>query len=179
MFGVRYFMTYFQVPQAGGLGTAPIELPHSIIEKESAVWQIYELSRPTVGNFSPTAVTTAGTADEITAALANPNFDVDRQAVIESAIGRPLTAARDMRMTRIRGGLHVSGKSDGTSLVILPQQFTNCLRARDERVRLVRANLMMTGVIFSGDLEPIFSSTTASFHRVAGALIWPICAGLA
>ena len=160
MFGVRYFMTYFQVPETGDLGTAPIELPHretgdlgTAPIEESAVWQIYELYGPNVGNFSPTTVMTAGTADEITAALASPNFDVDRQAVIESAIGRLLTAARDMRMTRIRGGLHVSGKSDGTSLVILPQQFTNCLRARDERVRLVRANLMMTGVIFSGDLD--------------------------
>jgi hypothetical protein len=42
---------------------------------------------------------------------------------------------------------------DGTSLAILPQQFTHCLRASDERVRLVRANLMMTGVIFSGELD--------------------------
>jgi hypothetical protein len=35
---------------------------------------------------------------------------------------------------------------------VLPQQFSNCLRASDGRVRLVRANLMMTGVIFSGQL---------------------------
>ena len=56
-------------------------------------------------------------------------------------------------MSPIRGGLHVSGHSEGTSLVVLPQQFSNCLRARDQRVRLVRANLMMTGLIFSGDLD--------------------------
>jgi hypothetical protein len=85
--------------------------------------------------------------------LASPNFDFSRQAVIESEIGAPLVPARDMRMLRIRGGVHVSGKSNGTSLVILPQQFTHCLRARDQRVRLVRADLMMTGVIFSGDLD--------------------------
>ena len=36
---------------------------------------------------------------------------------------------------------------------MLPQQFTNGLRARDERVRLVRADLMMTGVVFPGDLD--------------------------
>jgi hypothetical protein len=61
--------------------------------------------------------------------------------------------ARDMRLTVIRGGLHVSGKSDGTSLVVLPQQFSHCLRARDTRVRLVRANLLMMGVIFSGNVD--------------------------
>ena len=58
-----------------------------------------------------------------------------------------------MRLSIIRGGLHVSGHSDGTSLVVLPQQFSHCLRAHDSRVRLVRVNLMLTGVIFSGDVD--------------------------
>ena len=153
MFGVRYFMGPTRLRRADDIGTAPIELPHSVIEKEPPVWQIYELARPNVGDFSPTEVVTAGTADEIMAALARPNFDLSRQVVLESAIGPPLTPARDMRMTRIRGSVHVSGRSDGTSLVILPLQFSHCLRARDERVRLVRADLLMTGLIFSGDLD--------------------------
>src|SRR5262249_33671541 len=58
-----------------------------------------------------------------------------------------------MRLSLIRGGLHVSGASEGTSLVVLPQQFSHCLRARDTRVRLVRANLLMTGMIFSGNVD--------------------------
>jgi hypothetical protein len=58
-----------------------------------------------------------------------------------------------MQMSPIRGGLHVFGHSDGTSLVVLPQQFSHCLRARDGSVRLVRANLMVTGVIFSGEID--------------------------
>ena len=58
-----------------------------------------------------------------------------------------------MKLSVIRGGLHVSGRSDGTSLVVLPLQYSNCLRARDGRARLVRANLIMTGVIFSGAVD--------------------------
>jgi hypothetical protein len=58
-----------------------------------------------------------------------------------------------MTLSVVRGGLHVSGRSDGTSLVVLPQQFSNCLRADDARVRLVRANLIMTGIIFSGAVD--------------------------
>src|SRR5262249_13563406 len=65
----------------------------------------------------------------------------------------PLVPAHDMRLTLIRGGLNVSGSSEGTSLVVLPQQFSHCLRARDTRVRLVRANLLMTGIIFSGNVD--------------------------
>jgi hypothetical protein len=51
------------------------------------------------------------------------------------------------------GGLHVSGHSDGISLIVLPQQFSHCLRALDKRVRLLRANMVMTGVIFSGQID--------------------------
>ena len=87
-----------------------------------------------------------------------PDFDFTRRAVLSAPLGEPLVAARDMRLSRRRGGLHLSGHSDGTSLVVLPQQFSNCLRARDTRVRLVRTNLMMTGVIFrhSVDTDIVF-----------------------
>jgi hypothetical protein len=153
MFGVRYVLGFKPLMEAEDIGTAPIIFPHMVVEKEPPVWQIYELPHPNLGDYSPTQIFTAGTADEITALLAKPGFDFSRQAVLEAGILQPLTPARDMNMVRIRGSIHVSGKSDGTSLVILPQQFTHCLRARDERVRLVRANLMMTGVIFSGELD--------------------------
>ena len=153
MFGVRYFFGHTRLPEADDLGLTPITLPHTVVEKEPAIWQIYEVSRPNVGDLSPTEVVTAGTAAEIMRALMAPNFDFGHQAVLETEIGQPLVPARDMRLVRIRGSVHVSGNSNGTSLVILPLQFTHCLRARDQRVRLVRANLMMTGMIFSGVLD--------------------------
>ena len=65
----------------------------------------------------------------------------------------PQLYAVNQRLSMIRGGLHVSAKSDGTSLIVLPYQFSNCLRAVDPRVRLVRANLAVTGVIFSGNVD--------------------------
>jgi hypothetical protein len=49
--------------------------------------------------------------------------------------------------------LHFSGRSDGTSLVVLPHQFSNCLRANDRHARLMRADLILTGVIFSGSID--------------------------
>lgn len=153
LFGVRYFMTFAPLAQAVDAGLTLVTLPHTVVEKEPAVWQIYELAHPNIGDFSPTEIVRADSATETMALLASPNFDFSRQAVIESEIGAPLVPARDMRMLRVRGGVHVSGKSNGTSLVILPQQFTHCFRARNERVRLVRADLMMTGVIFSRDLD--------------------------
>jgi hypothetical protein len=128
-------------------------LPHVRLAEEPTAWKIYELPHPNVGNYSPTEVIMAGSGAEIMAIISKPEFDATRQAVLSTPIAERLVPAREMRMSHTRSGLHVSGRSDGTSLVVLPQQFSNCLRPRDERVRLVRANLMMTGLIFSGDLD--------------------------
>ena len=65
-----------------------------------------------------------------------------------------LVPARDTRLTVNRGGgFHVSAQSDGTSLIILPQQFSHCLKASDSNVRIVRANLAWAGVIFSRAID--------------------------
>jgi len=98
-------------------------------------------------------VITARSGSEIMAILRQPDFDFTRQVVVASPLTQRLVPAREMRLSAIRGGLHVSGKSDGTSLVILPQQFSHCLRASDSRIRFVRANLMMAGLIFSGEMD--------------------------
>jgi hypothetical protein len=58
-----------------------------------------------------------------------------------------------MRLSQIRGGFHLSGRSSDTSLVVLPLQFSNCLRGRDERVQVVGADFLMTGVIFSDQVD--------------------------
>jgi hypothetical protein len=87
------------------------------------------------------------------AAMRGENFDFTKQVVLSVPPAETLVPARDVRLSLIQGGFHLSGRSSGTSLVVLPQQFSNCLRARDERVRIVRADLLMTGVIFSGEVD--------------------------
>ena len=126
-------------------------------------WYIYELSRPNVGNYSPTQTLTAETGAAAAAIMIQPDFDFTRQVVLSKAIDESLVPARNMQMSLIRGGLHVSGHTDGTSLVVLPQQFSHCLRARDESVRLVRANLLVTGVIFSGEIDTDIKSDYGLF----------------
>ena len=57
----------------------------------------------------------------------------------------------------IGGGPHVSTQSDGTSFRLLPQQFSYCLRAHDDAVQHVRADLIITGMAFSGGSTPDIS----------------------
>src|SRR5439155_20737193 len=100
MFGVRYVLGFEPPMGAEDIGTAPITLPHMVVEKEPPIWLIYELPHPNLGDYSPTQIFTAGTADGITALLAKPDFDFSQQAVLEAQILQPLTPARGMSMVR-------------------------------------------------------------------------------
>ena len=154
LLGAHYFIADpAGAPGADMTGYPLTTVPSRPLVGRPGLWQIYELPRPNTGNYSPTEVLTAGSAAEIAAMMREEQFDFAKQVVLSAPVREPLVAARDMRLSLIRGGLHVSGTSDGTSLVVLPQQFSNCLRARDNRVRIVRADLMMTGVIFSGEID--------------------------
>src|SRR5204862_8210784 len=95
----------------------------------------------------------ARSAADAILALGVASFDFSRQVVLSTEVRERLVPARDMKLSVIRGGWHLSGRGDGTSLVLLPQQFSHCLRAHDARVRLVRADLILTGVIFSGTVD--------------------------
>jgi hypothetical protein len=154
LFGVRYY-----VADPGGAALAAkagyhgFTFPRRPLIGEPGLWQIYELPQPNVGDYGPTEVVTAALAPDMVAAMRVENFDFTKQVVLSVPPPQTLVPARDVRLSLIQGGFHLSGRSSGTSLVVLPQQFSNCLRARDERVRIVRADLLMTGVIFSGEVD--------------------------
>jgi hypothetical protein len=154
LFGVRYY-----VADPGGAALAAkagyhgFTFPRRPLIGEPGLWQIYELPQPNVGDYGPTEVVTAALAPDMVAAMRVENFDFTKQVVLSVRPPETLVPARDVRLSLIKGGFHLSGRSSGTSLVVLPQQFSNCLRARDERVRIVRADLLMTGVIFSGEVD--------------------------
>jgi len=150
--GVRYMVGYDPFPDADQRHFSSSKLPRRSSSGQTGDWQIYELPEPNLGDYSPTEIVINESGAEIVATLGGANFDFKRRAVLWTDTG-PLVPARDMQLSPVRGGLHVSGRSEGTSLVVLPQQFSNCLRAHDGRVRLVRANLLMTGMIFSGSVD--------------------------
>jgi hypothetical protein len=154
LLGARYHVTAQHSLPLASRATFPVStFPYRPLAGEQGVWYVYEIPHPNIGNYSPTEVTIARSGAEIAAVMAEPHFDFTRRAVLSEPIDQPLVVAREMRVSPIRGGLHVSGHSDGSSLVVLPQQFSHCLRARDVRVRLVRVDLMLTGMVFSRDVD--------------------------
>src|SRR5262245_53610185 len=71
---------------------------------EPGLWQMYELPRPNIGNCIPTEVVTAESAAEITARMREEKFDFTKQVVLSTPIREPAVAARNMRLSLIRGG---------------------------------------------------------------------------
>jgi hypothetical protein len=153
LLGARYYLADQKALAPAAYYFSVKTFPSRPLSGEPGLWNVYEFPHPNVGNYSPTEVKTAVSGAEIVTMMAEPNFDFTRQVVLTAEISQSLVPAHDMRLSLIRGGWHVSGHSDGTSLVVLPQQFSHCLRARDDQVRLVRANLMLTGMIFSRDVD--------------------------
>jgi hypothetical protein len=153
-FGVRYLGGYQEIPHVPGIEGLRFEsFPRRPSTHPPPLWVIYEFPEVNVGDYSPTEVITTRLAAETIDALASPDFEFSRQAVLSAELRERLVPAQDMKLSVIRGGWHLSGRSDGTSLVLLPQQFSHCLRAHDAYVRLVRADLILTGVIFSGTID--------------------------
>ena len=53
-----------------------------------------------------------------------------------------------------RGAIRVRAKSAGSSILLLPLQFSRCLSVQaPARGRVLRANLVQTAILFSGDLD--------------------------
>jgi len=159
--GVRYLMYTEHFPAADQKQFPVLVFPRPapILEGGGASpeppgdWIVYQLPEPNTGNYSPTRIVVVRTGAEIAAIMRDPNFDFKDQAILASDLSTPLVPASATKLSIIRDGLHFKAHSDGTSLVILPQQFSKCLSARDPRVRLVRADLVLTGVVFSGDID--------------------------
>jgi len=158
LLGVRYMAARGRLPDESNPGIPALVLPYHVPRQPDNAeppgsWYLYELPHPNVGNYSPTEITTAASGAEIMTVLSEPGFDFTKRVVLTGPIPKPLVAARDVRLSLIRNGLHLSGQSDGTSLVILPQQFSHCLRASDREVRLVRSDFLFTGAIFTGAVD--------------------------
>lgn len=121
---------------------------------ESAI-HLYELSNPNLGTYSPTNFIPSSSFEADADALHRIN---DRTSTMISTLSpmQPLEPPSEVSFYVQKGGYHVSAKSASTSVLLLPIQFSNCLRSipqnLESNARLFRANLVQTGIEFSGNL---------------------------
>lgn len=148
MLGLRYLVRYSD--QTPLLGSSTV-----------ASWKRFrvdELSDPNLGTYSPVEPLAVETADAAIARMASAAFDPKRQVVLTGAeVPDRLVPAAASELEMIRGGFRFKGRSEGRALVVLPYRFSHCLVVKaqggDRDVRLLRVNLVETGVLFERETE--------------------------
>ena len=78
----------------------------------------------------------------------------DQMAVVSDEVPPASAQARNMEMIVERDGVRIRATSDGPAYILLPVQFSHCLRVVNAApVRLIRANLMQTLISFDRTLD--------------------------
>ena len=77
--------------------------------------------------------------------------------------------------TMCKGYIHVQARSRGTSLLLLPLQYSHCLQLEtddtsDSPPRLIRVNLMQAGLVFAKSFEGRLRFANGSFANPYGRI---------
>lgn len=119
---------------------------------------LYELKGANVGQFSPTQVTWAADYPAAVRAL-RESADLAQRVVL---LGTPerlpeLVSATRVRLVAVRDGYQLTASAPGPAMLVLPVQFSHCWRleaaANAEPPRLLRANVVQTGVLFKDQVD--------------------------
>jgi len=165
MMGVRFLIT-----------DAPIadfaQLRESIPEHAPPLLYLYELDGVNVGQFSPRNAILRTNASDILTAMERSGFDPAIDIVVEDSLPKNLSPLANSRVTAEVGGLRISASSSGTSVILLPLEFSHCLEVKrisraQSLPKLFRANLVLTGLLFDKKLDAVVSYFTGPFHNAA------------
>ena len=188
LLGVRYLLSNKLLANR-----TPV-LHHRLVEGHDLY--IYSLPDPNLSGYAVTQTRYASDAQRAINLLADPSLDPRKVAVLTEGMELPpLTLVPVRRSTLVveRGGYRIDAETAGTSLLVLPLEYSHCLRADltasgPVPPRLLRANLAMAAILFSGELKgtlklrygPLSSGCRLEDWREADALRlrdareWPI-----
>jgi hypothetical protein len=149
MLGVRYVISDGTLD-----GPSVAEILSETSPAETTL-HLYEIRNANLGNWSPTRVVIADGYDS--AASAVEEIQPDTVILLEPmALPLDLAPAQQARLTVVKGGYHITARSAGASLLILPVQFSHCwqLMAEPEsKGSVFRANLVQTGIFFRDRID--------------------------
>jgi hypothetical protein len=153
LIGVKYVLLKKSQPQADGLKIA-VDQPVSSRPEVG----LFELRSSNHGQYSPTILKYSENVVEVFDIFTSKEFNPRRQAIVHSSIdSKNLVEADEVSIKRIRNGLSVKAKSKGVSFIILPFEFSNCLKIESpnslEPKSISRADLFLTGVLFDRETE--------------------------
>jgi len=117
---------------------------------------VYEIDGVNLGTYSPTSVVALTDATAMLERINRPDFDGRREVTVEEALPGELVAASAARLVFEGATLRVQAQSGARSLLVLPLEFSRCLRVETlagEAPTLRRVNLVQTGFLFQGAVD--------------------------
>jgi hypothetical protein len=191
LLGVRYLLSDKLLPER-----SPV-LSYRLIEGRDLY--VYPVSDPNLAGYAVKKVRHATSGQDVIALLADPAFDPRSTAVLTTSDELPpLLPVTGSSLMIERGGYQIEADSIGTSLLVLPVEYSHCLHANLTTSgaippRLLRVNLAMAGILFSGAVKgrltlrygPLSSGCRMEDWREAEALRigeardWPMMEGQA
>ena len=148
LLGVRYIVTNVETLDDRAALRAAVTAP------DTPGVYLFELSDANLATYSPTRFVKAATADEIASRIRDNRNRLDQIAVVSEDVPPTNAKARNVAMTVELDGVRIRAVSDGPAHILLPVQFSHCLRVvNSSPARLTRANLLQTLVSFEGALD--------------------------
>jgi hypothetical protein len=177
MLGVRFVIT--DRPVGGATQRAAITIPTPAAARarlgltdlniDSFELYLYELEGVNLGQFTPTEVKVARDAGDALALLSDAGTDFNRTVVAHEMVGREFAKAAMQTFEVETGHYHVRASSEGTAILLLPIEYSRCLRVSNlssaPAPKLFRANLLLTGVVFERSLDANIRFITGPFSN--------------
>ena len=151
LLGVRYLLSDKVLA-----GRTPV-LHYRLVEGRDLY--LYSVAGANTAGYAVTQVRRAASGREAIAILAKPSFDPRTTAILTTQEEMPpLVPVSSSSLTIERGGYGIEADSPGTSLLVLPIEYSHCLHANltssaPTAPRLYRVNLAMGGILFSGRVK--------------------------
>jgi hypothetical protein len=161
--GVRFVIV--DVP-AVALGDARLRLRMS----GSPPLLLYELQGSNLGTYSPVNVLMVRSSRSALVEMSRADFDPRRDVVVTDTLPGKLVPITSSTITVATDGLHISARSRGKSLLLLPFEYSRCLDVKQETIggiqaRVLRANLVETGLLFDQQVEATLTYVTGLLHH--------------
>jgi hypothetical protein len=149
LLGIRYVLSHHALADGSASRVELRQLPDATT--------LYEIADSNVGQYSPTSITLIPDWRAALERLAAPNFDGRTSALVhDDWAGETLSLSPGRaEIVRTNTGYRVVAHSAGTSLLILPFEFSKCLLIKqlDGVARIGRADFFLTGMIFEKKAE--------------------------
>jgi hypothetical protein len=150
LLGVRYLISDKVLPERTAV------LQYRLVEGRELY--LYPIPGANLIGYAVTETRHVTAAQEAIDLLADRSLDLQKTAVLSVRDALPALVPATSSLVVERGGYRIEATSAATSLLVLPVEYSHCLRADLMTTgatppRLLRANLTMAAILFSGHLQ--------------------------